>query len=50
MAHGTLTEMLQLHYIPGRIGHLHDVAFDNVGIAIGICMSWNWWIKRDETS
>src|SRR5579863_7993348 len=33
MAHATLTEHIQL-YVPGRTGELHDVGFDNIGIAI----------------
>jgi VanZ family protein len=42
MGHATLTEMIQEN-VPGRSGHLHDVAFDHLGIAIGILLTWKWW-------
>ncbi len=44
MAHATLTEHIQ-EYVPGRTGELHDVGFDNIGIAIGLALSWKWWIR-----
>jgi hypothetical protein len=47
MGHATLTEILQLG-IEGRTGALHDVGFDNVGIAIGLALSWKWWVKKDD--
>ena len=46
MGHATLTEHLQ-EFVPGRTGGLHDVGFDNIGIAIGLLLSWNWWVRRD---
>jgi hypothetical protein len=50
MAHGTATEMGQwgmreLHWSI-RIGHLHDVAFDNLGVLIGLAVSWKWWMRE----
>ena len=42
MGHATLTEMIQEH-VPGRSGHLHDVAWDHLGIAIGLMLTWKWW-------
>jgi VanZ family protein len=51
MAHGTATEMGQwtmreLEWSV-RIGHLHDVAFDNVGVLIGLLLGWKWWMQED---
>jgi hypothetical protein len=52
MAHGTMTEMGQWLSGPEvmgwseRIGHLHDVAYDNVGILIGLLVSWKWWTEE----
>jgi hypothetical protein len=47
MAHGTATEMGQwatkLAGWSERTGELYDVAFDNVGIALGLLVSWKWW-------
>ena len=48
MGHATLTEIIQEH-VPGRIGHLHDVAFDHVGITIGLLLTWTWWTKNEES-
>ena len=42
MAHGTVTELLQLH-IPNRTGTLIDVGFDNLGVAIGLIATRRWW-------
>ena len=42
MGHATLTELIQEH-VPGRSGHLHDVAFDQLGITLGLIASWKWW-------
>ncbi len=44
MAHATLTEHLQLTV--GRGGELFDVGFDNVGTAIGIGLTWSWWVRK----
>lgn len=44
MGHATLTEHIQEH-IQGRTGSLHDVGFDNIGIAIGLALSWKWWSR-----
>jgi len=48
MGHATLTEILQKYVIPGRSGLLEDVAIDQAGITIGLVLSWNWWIQKDE--
>jgi VanZ family protein len=42
MAHGTVTELLQL-YVSHRTGSLADVAFDNLGVALGVLGTWRWW-------
>jgi VanZ family protein len=42
MAHGTVTELVQLH-IPSRSGSLKDVGFDHLGIGLGLLVSWKWW-------
>ena len=47
MGHATLTEHIQEH-VPGRTGELHDVGFDNIGIAVGLLLSWKWWIRRGD--
>jgi hypothetical protein len=51
MAHATATEMGQwamreLEWSV-RVGHLHDVAFDNVGVLIGLLVGWKWWMQED---
>src|SRR5579871_3063410 len=46
MAHATLTEILQLR-IEGRTGTLYDVGYDEFGIALGIALSWKWWVKKE---
>jgi hypothetical protein len=50
MAHGTLTELCQLAMTElewsVRIGHLRDVAFDNLGVLIGLLLSWKWWTRE----
>ena len=50
MVHATLTEIAQvvLHAF-GRSGTLQDVAWDHLGIAIGIAVSWRWWVRNDST-
>ncbi len=42
MAHGTVTELIQ-DYTPHRTGALGDVGFDNLGVAIGLLLTWKWW-------
>jgi hypothetical protein len=45
MTHATLTEMLQyLVEFIHRSGSLSDVALDHLGIAIGMSVSWKWWV------
>jgi len=41
MGHATLTEVIQDHV--GRNGSLYDVALDQVGIALGLLLTWRWW-------
>lgn len=47
MGHATGTELIQ-DGIPalGRSGHLYDVAFDHLGIALGLLLSWQWWTRE----
>jgi VanZ family protein len=40
--HADATELGQL-LVPGRHGDLRDVAFDHVGLLIGLALSWRWW-------
>jgi VanZ family protein len=47
MGHGAFTEMMQAHVIPGRSGELNDVAYDQVGVTIGLVLSWRWWVRPD---
>lgn len=47
MFHATATEALQT-LIPGRGGSLRDVLFDQVGIALGILVSWRIWTAPDR--
>jgi VanZ family protein len=42
MAHATATELIQL-CIPSRTGSLQDVGIDNLGIGLGLLLSWKWW-------
>lgn len=44
MGHATATELIQEH-VPGRSGHLHDVALDQLGITLGLLAGWRWWTK-----
>jgi hypothetical protein len=50
MAHATATEMGQwtMRWMAWseRIGHLHDVAYDNVGVLIGLLLGWRWWMQE----
>jgi hypothetical protein len=49
MIHATGSELLQLalesHFHRG--GSLTDVGFDNLGILIGVIVSWKWWTRPD---
>ena len=49
MVHATGSEMWQVALEPycHRTGLLTDVVFDNVGILIGILVSWKWWTRPD---
>jgi hypothetical protein len=29
-----------------RVGHLHDVAYDNLGVLIGLLVGWKWWMRE----
>jgi len=46
MAHGTITELLQRLTVT-RTGLLTDVGFDNLGVALGLLVSWKWWTAPD---
>lgn len=45
MAHGTATELLQLT-VSHRSGRLTDVAFDNLGVMLGMLLTWRWWSEQ----
>jgi VanZ family protein len=45
--HGTATELLQL-LTPSRTGQLLDVGFDNLGVALGLLLSWKWWSANNS--
>jgi VanZ family protein len=47
MAHASLTEVLQL-YVANRSGQLTDVAFDHLGVAVGVVCTWKWWTYEPE--
>ena len=42
LVHATVTELLQLG-VARRSGNLHDVAYDHLGVLLGLAMSWKWW-------
>ncbi len=42
MVHAPITELLQLH-MANRNGSLEDVAFDHLGLFLGLVFSWRWW-------
>ena len=42
-AHGTATELLQLHTPLHRTGCLEDVGLDNLGVGLGLLLTWKWW-------
>lgn len=42
MAHGTATELIQLH-VSSRTGCLEDVGFDQLGVGLGLLLSRRWW-------
>ena len=48
MAHATISEMLQDVTNLGRTGALIDVAFDHLGIALGMAATWSWWSAAHE--
>jgi hypothetical protein len=41
MAHTALTEVIQDQV--GRSGSEYDVALDQIGIGLGLILSWRWW-------
>jgi hypothetical protein len=43
MGHATATEVLQHVTELGRTGALVDVAFDHLGIGLGMAATWFWW-------
>lgn len=42
MIHATVTELIQLR-LSTRSGTLNDVAYDHLGIILGLVASWKWW-------
>jgi VanZ family protein len=46
MAHCTITEVVQTK-IEGRNGSPLDVAIDNLGVLVGLLLSWKLWSKPD---
>jgi hypothetical protein len=46
MAHTVLTEILQMT-VSYRSGTLWDALLDQVGIALGVLLSWPWWTAPD---
>ncbi len=50
MGHGTLTECLQysLREWSHREGQLIDVAFDHVGVFVGLILGWKIWSRSDR--
>jgi hypothetical protein len=49
MAHATATELgqwgMETMGISARHGQLKDVAFDDLGILIGLLLTWRWWTE-----
>jgi hypothetical protein len=43
--HALATEFLQT-YAPGRHPSSRDVSLDHLGIALGVAVSWKWWLDR----
>ena len=43
MAHATATETVQPFL--GRTGMLTDVGLDQIGILLGLLISWKWWTR-----
>ena len=48
MAHGTVTELIQREV--GRTGTLDDVGFDNLGVFLGLLLTWKWWTSAATES
>lgn len=47
LVHGTLTELVQQH-LAHRSGQLFDAAIDNLGVVLGLALSWKWWTGPTE--
>jgi len=45
--HAFGTEFFQ-QFVPERVPSLWDVGIDHVGIAIGLTISYKWWLKSDN--
>jgi hypothetical protein len=45
MAHAAVTEWLQTK-LSYRTGQVSDVVLDHCGIAIGLLLSWKWWMSE----
>ena len=47
MAHAVGTEWAQT-FVPARSGSLRDAALDQLGISIGVLLSYRWWTQPDR--
>jgi VanZ family protein len=45
--HGTLMELFQ-SLTPHRSGALADVVLDQLGVGLGLLLSWKWWCAPDS--
>jgi VanZ family protein len=43
--HAMITEYLQ-NYVPEREGSWRDVGLNHLGIAVGLAISWYWWMRK----
>ena len=46
MAHAVTTEWVQLH-LSGRTGTVDDVVLNQLGILLGLVVSWKWWRQAE---
>lgn len=47
LVHGPLTEFLQ-NYVPMRTGTVTDVAYDLIGVGVGLILTWRSWLTPIE--
>jgi VanZ family protein len=45
--HAMATEFFQ-QFVPGRTGCWFDVGIDHIGIALGLALTWKWWLLPAE--